>query len=512
MRNISTKADNVGDVLPATGFNALNSELENAVTSSGQTLDPDGGPDTDVEMLGKAITIYAVASQYYQDSGAANAYVLARVGNLKPLVDYIDGVTVIFKAGNSNTGASTINVDSLGAKALRDNNDTALVGGEIIAGGYVVARYHSTNDRFEIVASQSSADSPLPSTGYYGQSLEVNSDADGYNQVGPLYAFKNKFINPWFNYWQRGGELGGTAINVTANDTYTADRMVLIFDGTADVDVEQVALGAAIKIGNRWVVNGLKVTVNTNSGNTYLRLCQRIEYVTSIIDHAAVLNSFIQGSGTLTVPVYARQDFGTGGSADVVTGFSSDLSVTSSMQELQSGVVIPDVSGKTIVDADSFLSIEYDLINLASTDYIIIPFHQFELGENNSFPEYRKKQIEDSLVERFYVRFFNLDSVTSVGTGYAYSTTAARGLVNLMPSVPMRLENPTGGYTGTTWEVLRINTGYVTTGLSFNVKAYGRSNLWSASVAAGLAADAGVILRANSGSTTSLYLDAELYQ
>jgi len=155
MRNISAKADGVGDTLPASDFNAnLRSELQNVVTSSDQTLDAEGGPDTDVEMLGKAITIYSNAAQYYQDSGAANAYVLARTGNLKPLVDYIDGTIVTFKAGNTNTGASTVNIDSLGAKALRDSTDTALVGGEIIADRYITIRYNSTNDRFEIVNSK----------------------------------------------------------------------------------------------------------------------------------------------------------------------------------------------------------------------------------------------------------------------------------------------------------------------------------------------------------------------
>lgn len=476
MRNISAKADGVGDTLPASDFNAnLRSELQNIVTSAGFTLDPEGGPDTDVEMLGKTVSQYANAAQYYQDSGAANAYVLARVGNLKALTSYINGVTVVFKAGNANTGASTINVDSLGAKALRDNTDTALIGGEIIANGYVIARYNSSNDRFEIVLSQSSADAPLPSTGYYGQSLEVNSDADGYNQVGPLYAFKNKFINPWNEKWNRGGELGGTAINVTSSNTYTADRYVLIFDGTADLDVEQVALGTPIKIGNRWVVNGLKVTVNTNSGNTYLRLCQRIEYVTSIIDHAAVLNSFVQGSGNLTVPVYARQNFGTGGSSDVVTGFSSDLSVTSSMQELQTGVTIPDVSGKTIVDADSFLSIEYDLINLASTDYIIIPFHQFELGENNSFPEYRTEDQESRLFSRFA---FIADASSVSAANYFASGTViltSQALGQMKMPVIMRA-TPTISLLSGAFVAQIGNTTNTPTGLGFfysNISEYG---------------------------------------
>lgn len=168
MRNISAKADGIGDTLPASDFNAnLRSELQNVVTSSDQTLDAEGGPDTDVEMLGKAITIYSNASQYYQDSGAANSYVLARVGNLKPLVDYIDGTIVVFKAGNTNTGASTANIDSLGSKDIRDSYDNALVGGEILAGRYIIIRYNSANDRFEMIGLVNQTTQYLTASGSY---------------------------------------------------------------------------------------------------------------------------------------------------------------------------------------------------------------------------------------------------------------------------------------------------------------------------------------------------------
>ena len=156
MRNISTKTDNVGDTLPADDFNAnLRSELQNLVLSAGFSLDPEGGPDTDVEMFGKSITLYSNASQYYVDSGAADAYVLARTGTIKALTSYIDGVIVVFKAANSNTGPSTINVDSLGVKDLVDNTGAALTGVEITSGQYIMARYNSSTDDFELLFKKS---------------------------------------------------------------------------------------------------------------------------------------------------------------------------------------------------------------------------------------------------------------------------------------------------------------------------------------------------------------------
>ena len=158
MRNISSKTDNVGDVLPASDFNINHRiELQSIVTDSGFSLDPEGGPDTDTDMFGKSLTVYANASQYYADTGAADAYEIDRVGNLQPLEQLLDGTIVYFKAANTNTGASTLDVDGIGVKDLVDNAGAALTGNEIIAGQYVSARYNSSTDDFELIDSKRSA-------------------------------------------------------------------------------------------------------------------------------------------------------------------------------------------------------------------------------------------------------------------------------------------------------------------------------------------------------------------
>lgn len=152
MRDIAVKADNVGDTLTAGDWNALNEELENIVTSAGFSLDPAGGPDTDKNMLAKTGAAYGSAAWRYADSGSANTYVLARVASssLKDVAIYHDGMAITYEAGNTNTGASTVNVAGLGAKALVLRG-TALGGGEVIAGEQILAFYDLANDRFELV-------------------------------------------------------------------------------------------------------------------------------------------------------------------------------------------------------------------------------------------------------------------------------------------------------------------------------------------------------------------------
>ena len=87
----------------------------------------------------------------YEDTGTANAYDLSIRGGFSDTGSYSDGMIVLFKVGNANTGASTLKVGSLGVKNLTDASGSALIGGELSAGAYVLAVYDMTNDRFELI-------------------------------------------------------------------------------------------------------------------------------------------------------------------------------------------------------------------------------------------------------------------------------------------------------------------------------------------------------------------------
>lgn len=150
MRNIATKTDNV-DTLSAAEFNgSIMMELESSVTFAGITLDT--STDTDTEMLAQALTRNAQGAASYQDGGTANTYVLTALGGFKQPSAYTDGMSVIFKAGNASTGASTINVAGVGVKALVDTTGSALVADSVVADTYYSAIYSSGSDNFELVS------------------------------------------------------------------------------------------------------------------------------------------------------------------------------------------------------------------------------------------------------------------------------------------------------------------------------------------------------------------------
>lgn len=72
--------------------------------------------------------------------GTADAITLTSSATY-PIQSLASGVVVGFKAGSANTGAATINVDSLGAKAIRRQGDSALSANDIVANGIYLIRY-----------------------------------------------------------------------------------------------------------------------------------------------------------------------------------------------------------------------------------------------------------------------------------------------------------------------------------------------------------------------------------
>lgn len=260
MRELSLKTDNVGDTLPASDFNAnIRNELQNVVTSAGFTLDPEGGADTNLNMLGQTVAKYANASWYYQDSGTANNYLLSRVGTLKSLDAYVDGVTVLFKIGNTNTGASTINVDSIGSKNLTDESGNALVANALLGGSYAIARYNSTDNRFELVYTSVPVGLPR---GYIDGLILSNNGVDGDHDIdisiGECRDSTNSFdlsitsvfVKQIDATWAAGTNQGGLFSGTVAADTwYHVFAIRKNSDGSIDFGFDTSVTAANIPSG-----------------------------------------------------------------------------------------------------------------------------------------------------------------------------------------------------------------------------------------------------------------------
>lgn len=87
-------------------------------------------------------------SDYVADTGTANTYVITPA----PAVSaYTTGQIFSFKALHANTSASTLNVNALGAKTIKNTKAGDLVANDILLGQIVVVEYDGTN--FQMVST-----------------------------------------------------------------------------------------------------------------------------------------------------------------------------------------------------------------------------------------------------------------------------------------------------------------------------------------------------------------------
>lgn len=106
----------------------------------------------------KFATALALQASKYLDQSGAKLYAVTAAGantytaNISPAIAvYSTGQLFYIKITTSNTGASTLNLNGLGAKALVKDVNTAMLGGELLAGKIYNVLYDGTN--FQVINS-----------------------------------------------------------------------------------------------------------------------------------------------------------------------------------------------------------------------------------------------------------------------------------------------------------------------------------------------------------------------
>lgn len=88
---------------------------------------------------------------YFVDSsGAANSIVIT-TGESIANAGYLTGRLWLIRVANTITGATTVTVDSLGAKDLKKANGADLESGELSSGQLLLTAYDPTSDHFEVL-------------------------------------------------------------------------------------------------------------------------------------------------------------------------------------------------------------------------------------------------------------------------------------------------------------------------------------------------------------------------
>jgi len=134
-------------------------------------------------------------TNYLVDSGGANAYVVTFPTGVIPS-SYTAGLTVVMKVANANTGASTLNVNSLGTKNILNPDASSLSNGQLASGSLVMVVYDGT--QFILLGGSA-----------------TTTSTQSYN------GFKNRIINGAMVIDQRNA---GASVMASNSVTYTVDR------------------------------------------------------------------------------------------------------------------------------------------------------------------------------------------------------------------------------------------------------------------------------------------------
>ncbi len=171
---------------------------------------PENMPPSDVNDAARALE--GMVARWYADTngsiastGSSSAYVLAAS---RTISSYSQGQVFLFEANHASTGASTLNVDSVGAKAIVKQNDVALAAGDIEAGQLVMVAYEATGDNFQMLSQVATAAAAIGS-----ETITMSSKPIEFAEGGDVASATTTDI------W--GGDDGNT-VHVTGTTTITS--------------------------------------------------------------------------------------------------------------------------------------------------------------------------------------------------------------------------------------------------------------------------------------------------
>lgn len=264
MKILKTYTDGVVGQLTSDDMNQIKDEEQNAILCS-QVLS-----SSDSNQLSKHIAIASMVNDCFVDSGTANTYILSSTGSFENPISYIEGMKIRFKPKFTNTGASTINVTSLGFKPIKRADGSSLVAGDIVQDIYIQLIYNGSQfliDKF-ILGDATITESKLATN-----SVTVNKISNGAvneitkitfsTTVGHNHAKTNGIGNnstpldkTAFDFWSYYGE-NSTLIGKNAGHRTNSNGMI---DDTVAIGVNALYLDGYTK-GN--VAVGVEALYNS---------------------------------------------------------------------------------------------------------------------------------------------------------------------------------------------------------------------------------------------------------
>jgi len=251
-----------------------------------------------------------------------------------------------------------------------------------------------------------------------GETLVADSSTStGLRWQGDYAAGKNKVINGDFGIWQRGTSF--TTPGTTAQ--YNADRWLALGDAANSTITQQTFTPGTAPVAGYEGQYYLRYVKGGTTANQMF-LIQRAEDVRTFAGQTITLSYWMKASTTITNEPLVNQNFGSGGSGEVYTTFSTH-SVTTSWTRYSVTMTVPSVSGKTI-GSSSYLG--FWPIRYVGTSNVTVEIWgvQAEVGSVATAFQTATGTIQGELAacQRYYLQFVSGND-QSVGTGGQTSST-----------------------------------------------------------------------------------------
>ncbi|HOX22694.1 MAG TPA: hypothetical protein PLL10_04455 [Elusimicrobiales bacterium] len=377
-----------GSVITASLLNALNNHHH-----TGQDVDGAG------------------ALAYAADTGAtANVYEIA----LSPaLTAYITGMRLAFKTTRVNTAAATLNINGLGAKAIKKNVSGALDAGDIAAGKVIHVVYDGTN--FQLLNHAVFAS---------GRNTIINGILDLWQRCGSkqITGQDSQYVADRFKYTQSAGPTvtvsAATDVPTLAESGCKSAYSYKVNVDTADTDIGSTQYGMV-----RYHVEGLDIRrhmarnntlsfwVRSNKTGYYNVAFQNGGHTRSRVESYNIAAAGVWQKVVIPCPIADESsgwNFGTGSGLEI----NFMLCCGSGIQTANTGWNSEDKWGKSGAEAQVNF---YDTVN----NYIEFALVQFETGDSATPFEMRSYDQELRLASRYGEP---LEGVLPAGAGG--STTA----------------------------------------------------------------------------------------
>lgn len=269
--------------------------------------------------------------------------------------------------------------------------------------------------------------------------------------VPPFAVGKNKIINGDFGVWQRGTSF------TAAGGNLCADRMQYNAGATPTVSQQSFTPGDISGYNPQFFLRFVKGNTTADA----MSIEQKIEDVRTFAGQTVTLSFWAKGSVAFTNAPLTRQMFGSGGSSDVYTTYTTQ-SITTSWARYSMTFTMPSVVGKTI-GAGSFVSMYF--IRYTGSPNITVDVWGVQVEAGSVATPFQTAtgtlQGELAACQRYYVRFAETTTNPLYGLGIPYSTTNAVIGIQL-PS---------------TMRVIPTSLDYSTLQLTDYVGAYGITNI-----------------------------------